>query len=203
MWIIGISLGYFYSALPLKLKSKSWLAPVTLILVLGFFPVLFTYFSFTSEIKFTFLLVLPGLALSLYGVNIPGEIRDFFGDKAMGIETMTVHLGLVKASLLSIILLSIGGILSGIAFFITFAQGTNPLLSLLIIALPIAITDLIVLQKLRKLYMLSNEYENSTGFNSIEQEIIDFSTNSPRWIMLVSQTYSIISIIMLVSKVIH
>ena len=120
----------------------------------------------------------------------------------MGIETMTVHLGLVKASLLSIILLSIGGILSGIAFFIPFAQETNPLLSLLIIALPIAITDLIVLQKLRKLYMLSNEYENSTGFNSIEQEIIDVSTNSPKWIMLVSQTYSLLSVILLVSKIV-
>ena len=93
------------------------------------------------------------------------------------------------------------GILLGIAFFITFVQGTNPLLNLLIIAVPIA--DLIVLQKLRKLYMLSNEYENSTGFNSIEQEIIDFSANSPKWIMLVSQTYSIIQIIMLVGKVIH
>jgi hypothetical protein len=38
-----------------------------------------------------------------------GYLRDYFGDKAMGIETLTAHLGLVKASILSMILLVAGG----------------------------------------------------------------------------------------------
>jgi hypothetical protein len=75
----------------------------------------------------------------------------------MGIETMTVHLGLVKASLFSIILLSLGGTLIGIAFSITFACGQYPLLSLLVIA--IAAIDLTVLRKLKKLYILSKKQE--------------------------------------------
>ena len=201
MWVVGISLGCLYSAPPLRIKSKSWLAPVTLILVLAIFPVLFAYFTFTSELNPVFLLALAGLASTVYGIIIPTEIRDYFGDKAMGIETMTVHLGLVKASLFSIILLSLGGTLIGIAFFITFACGQYPLLSLLVLA--IAAIDLIVLRKLKKLYILSKEYKNSSGQNSIAQEITSFSANNPKWIMLVTQTYSLVSIIMLVSKFLH
>ena len=201
MWVVGISLGCLYSAPPLRIKSKSWLAPVTLILVLAIFPVLFAYFTFTSELNPVFLLALAGLASTVYGVIIPTEIRDYFGDKAMGIETMTVRLGLVKATLFSIILLSLGGIFIGIAFFITFAYGQYPLLSLL--ALAIAATDLIVLRKLKKLYALSKEHENSNAQNSVAQEITSFSADNPKWIMLVTQTYSFISIIMLASKFLH
>lgn len=198
LWIVGISLGCLYSAPPLRIKSRSWLAPVTLILVLAVFPILFAYFTFASELNPLFLLALAGLASTVYGVIIPTEIRDYFGDKAVGIETMTVHLGLVKASLLSIILLSLGGILIATAFFVTFAYGQYPVLSLSVLA--IAVADLIVLRKLKKLYSLSKKYENSNDQNSIEQEITSFSANNPRWIMLVTQTYSFISIIMLASK---
>jgi len=198
LWIVGISLGCLYSAPPLRIKSRSWLASVTLILVLAVFPVLFAYLTFTSEVNPLFLLTLAGLASTVYGVIIPTETRDYFGDKAMGIKTMTVRLGLVKASLLSIVLLSLGGTLIGGAFFVTFAYGHYPLLSLSLLA--IAIADLIVLQKLRQLYVLSKEYENSSGEDSIAQEITSFSANNPKWIMLVTQTYSFISIIMLVSK---
>jgi 4-hydroxybenzoate polyprenyltransferase len=200
MWILGISLGVSYSVPPLRIKSKSWLAPVTLILVLGIFPVIFAYFSFTSKITPVFLVALLGLALTVYGVIVSTEIRDYFGDKAMGIETMTVRLGLVQASLFSMILLSIGGILIGIAFLIAFIQGKYPPLTLLLIAIVVA--DLIVLKKLRKLHLLSIDYESSTRArqNQIEKEIIDYSANNPKWIMLVTQTYSILSIIMLTSK---
>jgi 4-hydroxybenzoate polyprenyltransferase len=89
---------------------------VTLILVLAVFPIIFAYFTFTTNISFLFLLALAGLASTIYGVIVPTETRDYFGDKTMGIETMTVRLGLAKASLLSIILLSLGGLLIGVAF---------------------------------------------------------------------------------------
>jgi len=115
----------------------------------------------------------------------------------MGIITMTVRLGLVKASLLSMVLLSVGGILIGGAFFVTFASGHYPLLSLSVFA--IATADFIVLQKLMKLYTLSKEYETS-GQSSIAHEITSFSADNPKWIMLVTQTYSLISLIMLISE---
>jgi 4-hydroxybenzoate polyprenyltransferase len=198
LWLVGIALGYFYSAPPLRIKSRSWWAPITMILVLAVFPVLFAYFSFTSVFEFPFLLAISGLALTVYSVIIPTEIRDYFGDKEMDIKTMTVRLGLVHASLLSIVLLILGGILIGTSFTIVFVQGRYPILSLLFIV--IAIIDFIVLQKFKKLYVLSQDYERSTAQESIERKITDFSSNNPKWIILVTQTYSMIAVIMLVSK---
>ena len=198
MWIVGISLGCAYSAPPLRLKSRSWLAPVSLILVLAVFPVLFAYCTFTSEMKPLFLLSLTGLALTVYSVIIPTEIRDYFGDKAMGIETMTVHMGLVKASLLSIILLTSGGILTATAFLLEFAYGLHPLLSVFILSIPVAV--FVVLRKFKNLYSLSKEYVASDSQSSVGEEIVSLSAYNPQWIMLITQSYSLVSIMLLVGK---
>jgi len=198
MWIAGISLGCAYSALPFRLKSRSWLAPVSLVLVLAVFPVLFAYFTFTSAINPFFLLSLTGLALTVYGVIIPTEIRDYFGDKAMNIETMTVHLGLVKASFLGIMLVAIGAVFIGTAFLLEFANGPHAWLSVFLLAMPV--TVFVVLEKFRKLFRLCKEYVPSMGLDSIAQEITRLSAHNPQWIMIITQTYSFLSIVLLVSK---
>jgi 4-hydroxybenzoate polyprenyltransferase len=198
LWMVGISLGCAYSAPPFRLKSRSWLAPTSLILVLAVFPVMFAYLTFTSEINSLFLLSLTGLALTVYAVIIPTEIRDYFGDREMNIETMTVHLGLVKASSLGIVLLSVGFTFFGTAFLLEFAYGHHPLLSVFLFALPVAV--LIVLGKFKRLYSLCREYQRSQGQSSIAQEITRLSAHNPQWIMLITQTYSFLSIILLVSK---
>ena len=198
MWIVGISLGWIYSAPPVRLKSRSWLAPVSLILVLGIFPVLFAYLTFTSALQPFFLLAIAGLALTIYGVIIPTEIRDYFGDKVMDIETMTVHLGLVKASFASIVLICIGGILFATAFFLEWMNGPRPLLSFLLLIIPLSV--IYVLRKIKKLYSLSKEYMSSQEDKSLKDQIISISAQNPKWIMIITQTYSILSIVLLVNK---
>jgi 4-hydroxybenzoate polyprenyltransferase len=198
LWIAGISLGCAYSLPPARLKSRNWLAPISLILVLGFFPVLFAYYSFTNELNPLFLISLTGLGLTVYGVIIPTEIRDYFGDKSMGIETFTVHLGLVKASILAIVLLMIGATLTTIAYLLQFAQSQHPLLSILPTAIPIA--AFVVLKQFRRLHFLSKEYVASNNNSAIEEKIVNLSAHNPQWIMIVTQTYSVISIVLLVSK---
>jgi len=198
LWIVGICLGCVYSLPPIRLKSRSWLAPVSLILVLAIFPVLFAYYSFTNEINPFFLVSLSGLALTVYGVIIPTEIRDYFGDKAMDIETMTVRLGLVKASLLSIALLTTGAILTGIAFFLEWTHRHQSWLSIFLIAIPIAV--ILVLGKFKKLHSLSKEIASSKNQASGAEDIVSLSAHNPQWIMLVTQTYSVLSIILFLSK---
>jgi 4-hydroxybenzoate polyprenyltransferase len=198
MWIVGISLGWAYSAPPLRIKSRSWLAPVTLILVLAVFPVLFAYYTFASSVGLYFILSLAGLALTVYGVIVPTKIRDFFGDKAMGIETMTVRLGLVKASLLSIVLLGVGAVLTGMGFVFEFFSLQQPLLSVFLLVVAVAVV--FVLGKFRRLYLLSKEYERSGGEDSVGEQIVSLSADNPRWIMMVTQTYSLVSIVLLVTK---
>jgi len=198
MWIVGISLGYAYSAPPVRLKSRSWVAPVSLILVLAVFPVLFAYYTFASEVNPFFLLSLVGLALTVYGVIIPTEIRDYFGDKAMDIETMTVCLGLVRASFLGIVLLTAGALLTGTAFFLQWAYGGHLWLSVFLLAIPVVV--LFVLRKFKELYSLCQKYMSAKDQSAVAEDIVSLSAHNPQWIMLVTQTYSIMSIILLVSK---
>jgi len=198
LWIVGIYLGCAYSLPPTRLKSRKWLAPISLILVLAIFPVLFAYYTFTTEMNPFFLMSLAGLALTVYGVIIPTEIRDYFGDKAMGIETMTVRLGLVKASLLSIVLLTTGAILTGTAFFLEWAYGQHSWLIVFLLAIPVA--ALFVLRKFKKLYSLSKKLASSRSQSSLAEDIVSLSAHNPQWIMLVTQTYSLMSIILLISK---
>jgi 4-hydroxybenzoate polyprenyltransferase len=198
LWIIGISLGCAYSLQPIRLKSRNWLAPISLILVLAFLPVLFAYYTFTNEVTFLFLVSLTGLALSVYGVIIPTETRDYFGDKARGIKTFTVSLGLVKASLLAIVLLTAGATLTVIAFLLQFIYAQHWFLSFFLFAIPV--TCFFVLRQFRRLYFLSREYVASNGSDLLEERIVTLSALNPRWIKIITQTYTAISIILLLSK---
>ncbi|MGD0495492.1 MAG: UbiA family prenyltransferase [Candidatus Bathyarchaeia archaeon] len=197
LWIVGICLGCAYSLPPIRLKSRNWLAPISLILVLAFFPVLFAYYTFTTEMNPFFLMSLTGLALTVYGVIVPTEIRDYFGDKAMGIETLTVHVGLVKASLIAMALLTAGAALTALAFLLQFAYAQHLFLAVLLVAIPVA--GSVVLTEFRKLYSLSKEFMVSKS-SSTEANIVRLSAHNPQWIMMITQTYSIISIVLLVSK---
>jgi hypothetical protein len=68
------------------------------------------------------------------------------------------------------------------------------------IVLAIVIAELIVLKKIYKIYTLSKEYPKSSEQNIIAQEIVNLSADNPKWIMIITQTYSLLSIIFLVSK---
>jgi 4-hydroxybenzoate polyprenyltransferase len=197
LWLAGIFLGCSYSAPPLRLKSRSWLAFISLVLVLSILPTFFIFYTFASEINPLFLLALTGLTLTVYGVIVPTETRDYFGDKAMGITTMTVHIGLTEASLVGIILLIAGGAFNGTALFLGLFYGHYPILSIFLIAVIAAIA--VVLRQFVKLYRLCKGYDANNS-ETTAQAIVDLSANNPKWIMLVTQTYSILSLILLVSR---
>ncbi|HVP41717.1 MAG TPA: UbiA family prenyltransferase [Candidatus Krumholzibacteriaceae bacterium] len=197
LWAAGFFLGYAYSAPPLRLKARSWLALISLVLVLCFLPLLFVAYTFTSGIDPLFVVFLFGQALTIYSVIIPTEIRDYFGDNAMGVKTFTVRAGLVKASLLGIILLTAGGILSGSAFFFRLLFGLQPIFSISLLA--IAAVDITVLRNYWKLYTLSKEYASSNN-KSTAENIVTLAAHNPKWINLVMQATVFVSIILLVSR---
>lgn len=199
LWIAGISLGVVYSAPPLKLKARSWIAPISLMVVLAICPVLFAFYIFTFEINLFFLLALVGLALTVYGVIIPTELRDYFGDKAMNIQTFTVSLGLSRSALLGIILLSVGSLFTGTALLLEWSANQQLWLSVFLLGIPLSV--LFVLGKFRQLYSLSKNYEASERNGSdLREKIVNLSSDNPKWIMIVTQTYSMLSILLLASK---
>ena len=198
LWIGGVFLAYAYSTPPLRLKSRSWLAFCSLLLVLCVLPVLFVYYTFTSELDSLFLLFLTGQALTVYAIIIPTEIRDYFGDKAMKVETLTVRLGLVKASFLGIVLLIAGGLLSGTAFFLKLTFELQTALSIFLFVM--AVADYVVLREFKKLYLMSREHSYSKDQNSTEQKIVELAAHNPKWINIVSQAIVFMSIMLLVGK---
>ena len=199
LWVIGISMGIAYSAPPLRLKARSWIAPVSLIMVLAIFPVLFAFYTFTFKISLFFFISLAGLALTVYGVIIPTEIRDYFGDKAMNIQTMTVRLGLSRATFLGMILVSVGAVLIGTGLFLEWVSNHQFWLCLFLLAIPAVV--LFVIGKFRQLYTLSKDYEIQDRNQVVwEERIVELSSDNPRWIMFVTQTYSALSVLLLASK---
>lgn len=198
MWVAAVFLAYSYSASPLRLKSRSWLSVITLLIVLSILPVTFVYHTFTSELDLLFLLFLSGQALTVYGVIVPAEIRDYFSDKAMGIDTVTVRLGLVKASLFSMVLLSMGGILCATGFLLKLAYGSYPTLTVFLLVVTVAY--LYVLRKYNRLHFLSKRYMTSEDQNSIAQDIERLSAQNPQWITLITQTIVFMSLVLLVGK---
>jgi 4-hydroxybenzoate polyprenyltransferase len=199
LWIAGIFLGIFYSAPPLRLKARSWVAPIAQMIVLAIYPVLFAFYTFTFEINVLFLLALAGLVLTVYGVIIPTEIRDYFGDKAMNIQTFTVRLGLSRSALLGIVLLSVSSLCTGMALLLNWIVNQQVWLGIFLLGIPISV--LFVLGKFRHLYSLSKNYEASNKNGSdLREKIVDLSSDNPKWIMMVTQTYSILSILLLASK---
>ena len=198
MWMAAAFLAHAYSAPPLRLKSRSWLAVITLFIVLSILPISFVYHTFTSKLDTFFLLFLSGQALTVYGVIVPAEIRDYFVDKAIGIETMTVRLGLVKASLFSIVLLSVGGILCGTGFFLRLAYASHQVLVVSLIVMAVAYC--FVLRKYTRLYFLSKEYTTSENQSSVAQKIERLSAHNPQWITLITQTIVFMSLVLLVGK---
>jgi len=200
LWIVGISLGIAFSAPPFRLKARFWIGPISQMLVLAVFPVLFAYFAFTFEINAYFLMALIGLSLTVYGVIVPTEIRDYFGDRAMGIQTLTVRLGLSRAALMGIFLLSSGATLTGIALVLEWSRHQLLVFGVSVLAIPIV--AVFVLSKFHKLHLLTREYEKADSQDSLalEAKITGLSSENPKWIVLVTQTYSILSIMLLLTK---
>jgi 1,4-dihydroxy-2-naphthoate octaprenyltransferase len=196
LWIFGHFLAYAYSVAPIRLKSRSWLAMISLLLALSILPVSFVYLTFSNGVMPLFVLFLAGQAMSVYAVIVPTETRDYWIDKANGVETMTVWLGLVKASILAIGLLSVGGVLMGVAFALAISV-RFPVLAVFLPAIFAA--DFIILRSYRRLYALSKKY-SSTKDDSVAGKIVELSARNPRWINLAQQSILITSLVLLAAK---
>jgi 4-hydroxybenzoate polyprenyltransferase len=200
MWAAAVFLAYAYSATPLRFKSRSLVAPITLMTVLSILPVTFVAYAFTSSLDWAFWIFLAGQAITVYGVIVPAEIRDYFSDEAAGTVTMTVQLGLVKASLLGLILLGAGGVLCATGFILKLMSTALPILSILLVVM--AAAYFYVLSKYWKLLNLSRQQNSSSGQPSVEQEIVELAAKNPKWITMVTQGIVFMCLILLIAKII-
>jgi 4-hydroxybenzoate polyprenyltransferase len=196
LWLVGHFLAYAYSASPLRLKCKSLLAMLSLFLVLSILPVSFVYYTFADELNALFLFFLVGQALNVYAVIIPTETRDYWIDKANGVKTMTVWLGLVKASALAMVFLVVGGSMMVTAFVLTVSL---VLPYALVSLLAILVADVIILRNYWKLYTLSKQY-SMAGDASVAEDIVKLSAHNPRWINLAQLSIVVLALALILVK---
>lgn len=196
LWVLGHFMAYTYSVSPLRFKCRSWLAMISLLLVLSILPISFVYYTFTDALSPLFLVFVAGEALNVYAVIIPTETRDYWVDKANGVETMTVWLGLVKASVLAMVFLIVGGVLMSTAFVLAVFNSFP--LSLISLA-AIFVADVIILRNYRKLYALAKQH-SITGDASVAEQIVELSSHNPRWINLAQQSIVILALALIVAK---
>ncbi len=196
LWLFGHFLAYAYSVSPLRLKCRSWLAMLSLLLVLSILPVSFVYYTFADELNPLFLFFLVGQALNVYAVIIPTETRDYWIDKANGVKTMTVWLGLVKASALAIMLLVVGSTMMVTAFVLMVSLAL-PYALVSLVALLIA--DVIILRNYWKLYALSKQY-SINGDASFAEDIVKLSANNPQWINLAQLSIVVLALGLIIAK---
>jgi 4-hydroxybenzoate polyprenyltransferase len=196
LWLGALFLTFAYNVPPLRLKTRSWLAMLSLTLVLSILPVTFVYLTVASQLDLLFALFLAGQSITVYAIIIPTETRDYFSDKAGNVRTLTVALGLTKATSFAMTLLTAGAVLMVAAFMLTLV-GTQ--LLLLAFLLAIFVADAYVFGNFRKLHTLSSQYEH-TNEGHFAEEIVELSTHNPKWITLVSQSIVLMSVVLLVSK---
>lgn len=197
LWLAALFLTFAYNVPPLRLKARSWLAMLSLTLVLSILPVTFVYLTIGSQLDLLFALFLAGQSMTVYAIIIPTETRDYFSDKASNVRTLTVALGLTKATSFAMILLTAGAVLMTAAFTLALV-GNQPLLLVFLLALFAA--DAYVLRKFKKLHRLSSQYEH-TGENPFAEEVVELSTHNPKWITFVSQSIVLMAVVLLVAKI--
>ncbi len=166
-------------------------------LVLSIFPLLFMFYTLTATFDFIFLWFLLGHTMIIWSIIVPAEIRDYFGDKALDVETATVRLGLEKASRASAVLLAVGTLIAGEALFIHLVMETHILLTVSLLAM--AAATIVILRHIIRLNTLSTEYE-ATKDQKLTEAIVNLSSNNPKWITLVTQASVLVSIVLLVGK---
>ena len=196
LWVAGVSLAWAYSCPPIRLKSRSWLAVLSLSLVLSVVPVLFVYGTFSASLSMLFVLFLAGHTLTIYGLIVPTEIRDYASDKAAGVRTMTVALGLPHAAVAGMVLLIAGLVISGAAL-LSMPVFSGSLLSLCLVAMVVA--NAAVLRQYHRLYRLSRAHSVSQD-QDLYRKVVELSSQNPKWITLVSQASVLVHLVLIGAK---
>jgi 4-hydroxybenzoate polyprenyltransferase len=195
-YAIAIFFAYAYSLPPFRFKGRSILAMCSLMLVLSIIPITFTYMVVSPRIGPLFVLFLAGQCMIIYGLIIPTEIRDHDWDKGMGIRTMTVWLGLKRATLFGMSLLALGLFLMGTAFALQAFYMGFALVGVFLVVPVVAIAY--VIKQFSAIYSLMGANQGGPAMEGI----VALASRNPKWITLVSQSIVLISLVLLVAKII-
>jgi 4-hydroxybenzoate polyprenyltransferase len=104
----GILFGLGYSAQPFHFKVKGIWHAVALASSAFFIPLMFIYIVVAETIEVLDILLIMGITIAHYSMEMANQAADHLEDSAEGLTTPTVRLGLDKALKSSIIMTTVG-----------------------------------------------------------------------------------------------
>ena len=141
--LVGILMGYFYTAPPVKFGYRGW-GDLICFLGSGPFPVIGTFFLFTGRISWT--AVLAGIVAGLLvdAILYIGNVPDAEADRAVGKRTVSTMLGRKAVRILAPLYYGAAFGLVAVAAIL----GTFPLWALLsLLTLPIVLRVLLITRR--------------------------------------------------------
>lgn len=114
--LVGTFFTIAYSIEPLRFKRRGFLNSLSLFLIIMFLPPLYGWFTINDNMPYYVFLMISGLALVQYGFGLYYTTVDYSEDKAFGIVTPSVKLGVTKAVKVSLLLICVGSALLLIGF---------------------------------------------------------------------------------------
>jgi 4-hydroxybenzoate polyprenyltransferase len=116
--LVGVFLGIGYSVKPFNFKERGsvWHA-VALGVSIFFIPLLFLYYIAAGEINSFVLILAVGFSLVHYAMEYGNQANDYIEDRAGGVLTPPVRLGIANSLWVAFIMFVVGGIIVDYSFF--------------------------------------------------------------------------------------
>ncbi len=202
MWLIGIFLALAYSMEPLRFKSNPILNPISLILVLCVFPMVWTYYIFAHTLTIPFLIFCCGISMGVLGLVIPTELEDYPEDKAAGVRNLTQALGMKRSSQFAIYSVGISVTLAAIGAGLAFINTGHAWLWVYATII-MYVVHIYVMRKLSNLKKICEQYERVTLSQKKELliKIKRITTNTPKWFGIVAWSGLFAGFLLYLSKI--
>ncbi len=101
-----------YSLEPARFKRRGFLNPAALIAVLYALPIIYGYVALRNDLDVAIVSILAAVGLQMFSLILINEVEDIPEDRAQGIETPMVGLGLFPVSVTALLFFALPAVVT-------------------------------------------------------------------------------------------
>jgi 4-hydroxybenzoate polyprenyltransferase len=124
LWSIGWLITMGYSLEPVRFKRRGFLNPAALLAVLYALPIIYGYVALRDDLDMVVIAVLMAVGLQMFSLILINEVEDIPEDRAYGIETPVVKLGLFPVAVMALLFFALPAIVT-IGGFASLIENTG------------------------------------------------------------------------------
>lgn len=167
LWWIGCFFAIGYSIRPIRFKRQPFLGIISRVIAIYVAPILFGWFLFRQTLSFHILLIALGYAIAIGGMFPAGELKDYWGDLKHGDITASIALGPKKATITSLILVPLGGIILILTFgWLALIRSPYPWFHIVFLSVAL----LSPIKGLYKIYSISEKVLDLNYYKEVKKE---------------------------------